>query len=116
MLHHGEADTSLIERVRAACKAVAEKATHVHIQYDRISSYAVSLPLNQAMHPEHDPNSHYLGHGDDTLAFFLTLDTINFGSGFFPHLRKRPGMSGYLTWHLRSTITIRRTGRCPRRN
>jgi len=83
--------------VRAACKAVAEKATHVHIQYDRISSYAVSLPLKQAMHPEHDPNSHYLGHGDDTLAFFLTLDTINFGSGFFPHLHKRPGMSGYFT-------------------
>jgi hypothetical protein len=26
-----------------------------------------------------------------------TLDAINFGSGYFPHLRKRPGMSGYFT-------------------
>src|SRR5690606_24632409 len=30
-------------------------------------------------------------------AFFLTLDAINFGSGWFPTLRKRPGRSGYYT-------------------
>jgi hypothetical protein len=30
-------------------------------------------------------------------AFFLTLDSINFGSGYFPYLQKRPGMSGYFT-------------------
>ena len=27
----------------------------------------------------------------------LVLDTVNFGSGWFPMLRKRPGMSGYFT-------------------
>ncbi|MEZ5167114.1 MAG: hypothetical protein R2695_11730 [Acidimicrobiales bacterium] len=27
----------------------------------------------------------------------LSLDAINFGSGYFPYLRKRPGMSGYHT-------------------
>ena len=27
----------------------------------------------------------------------LVLDSINFGSGWFPTLRKRPGMSGYFT-------------------
>jgi hypothetical protein len=27
----------------------------------------------------------------------LTLDAINFGSGWFPHLSKRPGCSGYFT-------------------
>ncbi len=27
----------------------------------------------------------------------LVLDTVNFGSGWFPTLRKRPGMSGYFT-------------------
>jgi hypothetical protein len=54
-------------------------------------------------HSEHDPDSHYLGQGDDTAAFFLTLDAINFGSGYFPHLSKRPispcggTMSGYFT-------------------
>ncbi|MGH2713520.1 MAG: queuosine salvage family protein, partial [Thermoleophilaceae bacterium] len=30
-------------------------------------------------------------------AYLLTLDTVNFGSGWFPTLRKRPGRSGYFT-------------------
>ena len=30
-------------------------------------------------------------------AYLLTLDAINFGSGWFPTLRKRPGCSGYFT-------------------
>jgi hypothetical protein len=31
------------------------------------------------------------------LAYTITLNAINFGSGWFPVLRKRPGCSGYLT-------------------
>ncbi len=34
---------------------------------------------------------------DDVAAYLLTLDAINFGSGWFPTLRKRPGCSGYYT-------------------
>ena len=30
-------------------------------------------------------------------TYLLTLDAINFGSGWFPTLRKRPGCSGYFT-------------------
>ena len=44
-----------------------------------------------------DPATHYLGHGKDTLTFVLALDAINFGSGYFPEVRKRPGHSGYFT-------------------
>ncbi len=88
---------SVFDHIRSACKMVAERARFVHIATDRIPSYAASLPLNRIMRPEHDVASHYLGHGEDTVAFFLILDTINFGSGYFPHLRKRPGMSGYFT-------------------
>jgi hypothetical protein len=90
-------ELGLLERVRTACKTVAERASHVRINYDHIPSYAASLPVDQALSPELDPDHHYLGHGDDTVAFFLTLDAINFGSGYFPHLRKRAGMSGYFT-------------------
>jgi hypothetical protein len=89
--------SSLLDEVRSACQAVAEQATHVHIQTGQIPSYAASLPLQQALHPEHDAACHYLGHGEDTVAFFITLDAINFMSGYNPHLRKRPGMSGYFT-------------------
>jgi hypothetical protein len=89
--------SSLLERVRTTCKAVAERASFVHVDRDRVSPYAASLPLEQALFPEPDPVHHYLDHGDDTVAFVVTLDAINFGSGYFPHLRKRPGMSGYFT-------------------
>lgn len=89
--------SSLFDQVRNACRAVAERSLHVHIQYDQISRYAMSLPLEQALQPHHDPACHYLGHDGDTVAFFITLDAINFMSGYNPHLRKRPGMSGYFT-------------------
>ncbi|HEY7598659.1 MAG TPA: queuosine salvage family protein, partial [Candidatus Limnocylindrales bacterium] len=34
---------------------------------------------------------------EERAAFVLTLNAINFGSGWFPTLRKRPGLSGYRT-------------------
>ena len=34
---------------------------------------------------------------EDVATYLAALDTINFGSGWFPTLRKRPGMSGYFT-------------------
>jgi hypothetical protein len=44
------------------------------------------------------------------VAFFLTLDAVNFGSGYFPHLRKRPGMSGYFTIAASLTDHFRSSG------
>jgi hypothetical protein len=87
----------LFEQIRRACKEVAANATRVHINYDHISTYAASLPVQMAVTSEHDPRCHYLGKEENTVAFLLTLDTINFGSGYFPYLRKRPGMSGYFS-------------------
>jgi hypothetical protein len=88
---------SLLDQVRAGCKTVAERAAHIRINYDLIPSYAAALHAVKTIQPEHDRASHYLGQGDDTAAFFLTLDTINFGSGYFPHMKKKPGRSGYYT-------------------
>ena len=88
---------NLIEQARRACEEVAAKATRVQINYDQIPIYAASLPVQTAVSAELDPGSHYLGQEEKTVAFLLTLDTINFGSGYFPHLRKRPGMSGYFS-------------------
>jgi hypothetical protein len=47
--------------------------------------------------PELDPAHEFSGEPGDTVAFILALDAINFGSGYFPHLAKRPGLSGYRT-------------------
>jgi len=90
-------DVGLLEQVRCACKALSERAAHVRINYDLIPSYAASLPIEKAILPQHDPQSHYLRQGEATASFFLILDSINFGSGYFPHLKKRPGKSGYFT-------------------
>jgi len=86
-----------LEHVRSVCKAVAAQATHVHINPECIPAYAASLISHLTDKQTIDPSCHYVGHGEDSVAFIITLDAINFGSGYFPHLRKRPGMSGYFT-------------------
>ncbi|MGZ6695817.1 MAG: queuosine salvage family protein [Solirubrobacteraceae bacterium] len=53
--------------------------------------------------PALDPQRHYLeGPADSVAAYLLVLDAVNFGSGWFPELKKRTGSSGYFTvaWSL----------------
>jgi hypothetical protein len=70
----------------------------VRVDEGRIEAYARSLPLERAIAPAVDWSRHYRGVNEAaTAAFFVTLDAINFGSGYFPHLSKRAGMSGYFT-------------------
>lgn len=87
----------LFDEIRSACGEVARGAGNVRVVTDRIAAYARSLPLDKAVAPELDPRYHYVGHGEGTADFVLTLDAINFGSGYFPHLTKREGLSGYFT-------------------
>lgn len=102
--------TSIFDNIRSGCRSVAMQAAHVHIAADRISDYAFTLPLTEAVSPSLDRERHYFGSAQDTAAFFLTLDAVNFGSGWFPHLRKRPGMSGYFTIATSLTERFRRDG------
>ena len=88
---------TVFDRIRQGCRNIAEQATQVRINYGRIASYAASLPVDKVASPQFDPACHYLDRREDTVSFLLTLNAINFGSGYFPHLRKRPGMSGYFT-------------------
>jgi len=85
---------TLVDEIRAGCAWVAEQATHVRIEQDAIPAYAASLPGP----PEPDPDDALVdGPAELRAAFHLTLDAINFGSGWFPTLRKREGRSGYWT-------------------
>ncbi|MCK8601294.1 queuosine salvage family protein [Desulfoferrobacter suflitae] len=86
-----------LAEVRAACRLVAERAEQVTINRPAVAAYVQALPLEQAALPALDAEAHYVGFGDDTVAFLVTLDAINFGSGYFPHLRKKPNRSGYFT-------------------
>ena len=85
------------DQIRQSCSKVARRARHVTIDVEKIAAYAASLPVKKAAAPQLDPYCHYLGRQKDTVSFLLALDTVNFGSGYFPHLHKRPGMSGYFT-------------------
>src|ERR1051326_8350764 len=81
--------------VRAACARVAERARSVQIAAEAIEPYAAGFVTAEAPAqlefplPEADRESR--------IAFVICLDAINFGSGWWPTIRKRPGMSGYST-------------------
>ena len=83
---------ALLDGVRSTCREIAESARFVSIDLDAARELEASPP------PALDPERHYLeGPPADVAAYLLTLDAINFGSGWFPTLRKRPGCSGYFT-------------------
>jgi hypothetical protein len=82
----------------------------VGIDVDRIERYAATLWQAHPGRPVPDPSCHWLNQGTATVAFFITLNSINFGSGYFPYLRKRPGMSGYFTIASALTEHFRRRG------
>jgi hypothetical protein len=88
---------SLVEEVRSTCAWVAERAECVRIEANRIDEYARSLPVPAGdLGP--DPRLALLeGPREHRAAFALTLDAINFGSGWWPEIRKRPGASGFTT-------------------
>lgn len=67
----------------------------VRLDLDRLPAYAEELRLVVAAPVDDDPGRMRLGSVADTVAFVVALDAVNFGSGWFPVLRKRPGMSGY---------------------
>ena len=65
---------------------IAAGARWVRIDLDALGDVEPGPP------PALDPVRHYLeGPSEDVAAYLLTLDAINFGSGWFPTLRKRPG-------------------------
>lgn len=87
----------MLEEIRQACRRVAQQAAQVTIVEERVGPYARELAEQPLERLQMDPRTHFLHRGEETVAFFLTLDTINFGSGYFPALIKPPDQSGYFT-------------------
>jgi len=83
---------ALPDEIRAACARVAAAARHVRIDHAAVGPYAATLgpaPVEPAEQPYADP--------EQGAAHLLQLDAVNFGSGWFPTLRKPPGHSGFRT-------------------
>ncbi|HEY5286570.1 MAG TPA: queuosine salvage family protein [Solirubrobacteraceae bacterium] len=89
---------SITDAVRASCAEIAANARSVRIDLDAAAEVQPATP------PPLDPRCHFLeGEPTDVADYMLALDTINFGSGWFPTLRKRKReldgkpLSGYFT-------------------
>lgn len=87
----------LFAQIRTATADVARQARSVRLHEELISEYAAALELDGLPIPTYDREHHFFGAPEDTVAFLLALDSVNFGSGYFPQLRKREGLSGYFT-------------------
>jgi hypothetical protein len=84
---------ALSDDVRAGCARVTERARRVRIVEALIEPYARTLPTESPPAPDLEP-----GASDEArAAYSLQLNAINFGSGWFPTLRKPPGLSGFRT-------------------
>jgi hypothetical protein len=86
---------SLPDRVRAHAADVAAQARFVSIDHEALGAMDASAATDP---PAPDEVRHF--HGQDraeVASYVLALNAINFGSGWFPTLRKRPHSSGYWT-------------------
>jgi hypothetical protein len=81
---------TLTDDIRAAAHRVADRAAHVRINHDAIDAYAQTLGASP-------PAPATAGDEETRAAFSLQLNAINFGSGWFPTLKKPPGLSGFRT-------------------
>jgi hypothetical protein len=74
-----------------------DRARSVRIDDEGLAALAENVLRMAPPPPEFDPGHHHVDGALSTLAFILTLNAINFGSGYFPFLSKRSGLSGYFT-------------------
>lgn len=91
---------ALCDEIRTSCARIAANATSVRIDHDALRRFA---EVERVQPPSLDPERHYLdGEPEAVARYLLTLDSINFGSGWFPTLTKRRDrtgapVSGYFT-------------------
>jgi len=90
----------LPERVRAACADLAARAQLVRIDEAALDRVAGSLDPSP---PEPFEEERWTGPPEARAMAVLAWNAVNFGSGWFPHVAKRPGRSGARTlatrWH-----------------
>jgi hypothetical protein len=98
----------LAEEVRHHCATIAARSRWVSIDLDAAAEVKPAPP------PALDSACHYLeGEPEDVASYLLTLGAVNFGSGWFPKLRKRTvagrPVSGYFTvaWALSERFRAR---------
>jgi Potential Queuosine, Q, salvage protein family len=87
----------LLDEVRQAAAFVADHAELVRIDETRLEMFARHLLPQIRAGVRLDRDYFYLGDPKTTLAYVVTFNALNFGSGWWPHLVKIPGRSGSIT-------------------
>ena len=90
-------DEPLFAYIREACAEVTRRARMVRIDGEELERFAAFLAQTRPTPPSLDPAHLAFSEEATTVAFALTLNAINFGSGWFPHLKKNGELSGYRT-------------------
>ncbi len=99
--------------VRESCAEAAKNARHVFINYDALKGIADRFPLALAENPTMDTGHHLVANDHElTLAYFIVLDCINFGSGYFEHLDADSEKSCYFTIAARLKDEFQKIGAC----
>lgn len=84
-------EATVFDRIRTACAAVAERAVHVDIDLGALYRLSATLaPEAPPLLPEEQP----IGDDDAMASEVVVWNAVNFGSGWFPELTKRDGLSG----------------------
>jgi hypothetical protein len=95
------------ELVRRSCRRVVETSTLVVIDDERLQAYAAGITDELVLAPAVDGAAPELAADaplpdrERVAAHVLTLDAVNFGSGYHDVVDKEPGLSGSRTMALR---------------
>jgi hypothetical protein len=88
----------VIDDLREACAWIASRSVWVRVHDERIAPYALQLGDLEEFTPAlRVSSSRSPGQREEEAAFWVTLDAVNFGSGWFPTLRKSNEPTGYRT-------------------
>jgi len=88
----------LTQEIKKGALLVTQNAQHVIVNEHKIVSYSKSICTNEKIILDLDEEAHFTNGTDEEKAgYIICLDSINFGSGYFHDLKKRPGLSGYRT-------------------
>jgi hypothetical protein len=91
------------DEVRAATQRIAARARLVRIDETRLAS------IDPGPAPGLDPELHFLeGTPEQVATYVCAMDAVNFGSGWWPTIAKREGMSGAMTMTAALTEQYRR--------
>jgi hypothetical protein len=69
-----------------------DRSRSARVDEAALADYAAGLPA-----PGNDEPAPFVAEPETAAAFAICMNAINFGSGWWPTIRKRPGHSGYAT-------------------